>query len=73
MNRTRRPVVITQHGQARAVLLDISTYEDLRESVLMLRIVARGEADARAGKVVPVREAFRRIRQRLKDATRQRG
>ncbi|HEX4621371.1 MAG TPA: type II toxin-antitoxin system Phd/YefM family antitoxin [Myxococcaceae bacterium] len=66
VNETRRPLVITQHGQARAVLMDLTTYEELKESLLMLRLLARGEADVRAGRTVPVRAAFRRVRREIR-------
>jgi prevent-host-death family protein len=49
VSKTRRPMLITQHGQARAMLLDVASYEELKASLLMLRIVAPGEADIRAG------------------------
>lgn len=58
VERDRRPMVITQNGRARAVLMDIETWERMRESIAMLRIVARAEADFEAGRVSSTDEVF---------------
>lgn len=65
INESRRPVVITQNGEARAVILDVGTYEELRDAVLLLRIAAQGEADVEAARALPQEEVFARIRKRL--------
>jgi prevent-host-death family protein len=66
VKRSRRPVVITQRGEAQAVLLDVATYEALRDATLLLQLTAQGEADVQAGRTVPQAEAFARVRRRLK-------
>ena len=63
--RTRRPVVITQSGEPRAVLVDVDTYQQLRDGALLLKMIAQGEADARAGRLTPQDEVFRDLRSRL--------
>ena len=63
--RTRRPVVITQSGEPRAVLVDVDTYQQLRDGALLLKMIAQGEADARAGRLTPQDEMFRDLRARL--------
>jgi prevent-host-death family protein len=66
VNESRRPIVITENGEARAVVLDIESYEALRDATLLLRIAAQGEADLQAGRFLPQEEAFARVRSRLK-------
>lgn len=66
VNESRRPVVITENGEARAVVLDIESYEALRDATLLLRIAAQGESDLQAGRFLPQDEAFARVRSRLK-------
>ena len=61
----RRPVVITQSGEPKGVLLDFESYEELREATLLLKIIARGEADVRAGRTTGTDEVFRAARRRL--------
>jgi len=62
---SRRPVVITQSGVAKAVVLDIASYEELRDAMLLLKLTAQGEDDGRAGRTADHDEAFARARQRL--------
>ena len=45
VNTNRRPIVITQKGTARAVLIDIDSYEKQKNTLLMLKLVAQGEKD----------------------------
>ena len=47
---TRGPVVITQRGRAAAVLLSVDAYERSEEQRRMLRALARGDREARAGR-----------------------
>ena len=58
VERERRPLVITQNGRARAVLMDVESWEQLHESIAMLRIVAHAEADFEAGRVFSTDEVF---------------
>lgn len=57
--------VITQNGEAKAVIQDIEEYDKLQESLAMLKIIAQGKKDIDEGKTMPVREAFKLIRDRI--------
>lgn len=63
--RTRRPVVITQSGEPRGVLVDVTTYQELRDGALLLKLIAQGEADTRAGRLTPQDQVFKELRARL--------
>lgn len=65
VEETRRPVVITQNGRAKGVLLDVSTYEELRDATLLLKLIAQGEADEREGRVLSQGAVFAELRERL--------
>jgi prevent-host-death family protein len=65
VTESRRPVVITQNGEAKAVLLDIESYEALKNAALMHKLLAQGESDIRAGRTVTQGEALARVRARL--------
>lgn len=58
INATHRPVVITQNGEARAVLQDPESYEQMRRTLGLLKIVAQGEADVRAGQTLSPEAVF---------------
>jgi prevent-host-death family protein len=65
VEQSRRPVIITQSGEPRGVLMDFESYQELRQATLLLRLLAQGEADIRRGRVVPQDQVFRALRARL--------
>jgi prevent-host-death family protein len=62
VNRTHRHVVITQNGNARAVLVDPESFQKMRDTIGLLRLLAQGEADVRAGRTVDSDELFEALR-----------
>jgi prevent-host-death family protein len=46
-----RPIILTQRGRSAAVVLDIRTYQSMVDELDELRDIARGIADADAGRV----------------------
>jgi len=68
LTEDRQPFVITQNGEAKAVLVDIASYEETQETLALLKILALGEAQIARGEVVPAREAIDAIRADLRTA-----
>lgn len=66
----RRTVLITDGGKARAVLMDVASYDKWRQSVALLQLIAQSEADIEAGRVMPQEEAFARAERAIKRAER---
>ena len=58
------PYIITQNGEAKAVLLDFDTYEQTQETLALLKILALGEQQVREGKTKPASEVFERLQKR---------
>lgn len=61
VNTNKRPIVITQNGTAKAVLLDIDTYEKQKNTLLMLKLVAQGEKDIKNGNLVEQEKVFKKM------------
>jgi prevent-host-death family protein len=61
----REPLVITQNGEARAVIQDVASYDETQETLALLKVLALGNRDIEAGKVAPLAEAVERIRSRV--------
>lgn len=61
----REPVVLTVHGGARAVLQDVTVYEETQETIALLKVLALTNKQVEAGKVDRAFETFKRIRQRV--------
>ncbi len=58
----REPMVITQNGEAKAVLQDIASFEETQATLAMLKILALGNQDVAAGKAKPVADVVARLR-----------
>ncbi len=58
----RSALVITQNGEAKAVMQDVATYEQTQETMALLKILALGRREIEKGEVVPAAEALRRLR-----------
>ena len=65
VDESRRPVVITQSGEPKGVLMDFASYQELRKATLLLRLLAQGEADVRGGRSEPQEKVFKSLRKRL--------
>ena len=59
------PYIITQNGEAKAVLVDIDQYEETQETLALLKILALGSREVEDGAVHPAGEAFDRLRAAL--------
>lgn len=58
------PLVITQNGEAKAVLQDVGSYEAMQETLALLKLLALGQDDIAAGRTAPVEGMADRIRGR---------
>ncbi|MGV0984107.1 MAG: type II toxin-antitoxin system Phd/YefM family antitoxin [Limnohabitans sp.] len=58
----RQPMVITQNGEAKAVLQDVASFENTQETLALLKILALGNQDVAAGKLKPVADVVARLR-----------
>lgn len=61
------PLVITQNGEAKAVLQDIESYERTQETLALLKILVLGGRQIEEGKLTPAAEVWKRIRSRVED------
>ena len=60
----REPMVITQNGEARAVLQDVASYESTQEALAMLKILALGNRQVERGRIKPLNAVIARLRKR---------
>jgi prevent-host-death family protein len=58
----REPLVITQNGEAKAVLQDVASFEETQETLALLKVLALGQQDVEAGRVKPVADVVARLR-----------
>ena len=62
LGEQREPLVITQNGEAKAVLQDVASFEETQETLALLKILALSTHDVAGGKVKPVADVVARLR-----------
>ena len=62
----REPLVITQNGEAKAVLQDVASFEDTQETLALLKILALGNRDVEQDRLAPIADVATRLRKRSK-------
>jgi len=67
VNETRNPIVITQNGEARAVLLDTESYQEMLSAISILKLLSQSEKEIEDGKIEKDDEVFRDLRNSIDD------
>lgn len=67
LTQSREPMVITQNGEAKAVLQDVASYNETQETMALLKILALGNRDLEEGKVASANDVFARARSRARN------
>lgn len=62
LGEQREPLVITQNGEAKAVLQDVASYEATQETLALLKVLALGQPQVASGKVKPVADVVARLK-----------
>ena len=65
VNERRNPIIITQNGEARAVLMDINTYQDNEDAFALLSLLKMAEKDIENGNVKDSKIVFKELREKL--------
>jgi len=66
INDTHRPVIITQNGEPKAVLQDPKSYENMRNALSLLKLVAQSEEEIKKDKTKSQAEVFANLKKKLK-------
>ena len=62
LQKQRQPLIITQNGEAKAVIQDVASYEETQETLALLKILALGGEQVAQGNVKSVRDVVNRLR-----------
>ena len=57
VNESRNPIVITQDGEAKGVLLDAESFQEMKNALGILKLISQSENDIRRGNVVTHEDA----------------
>lgn len=66
INETHNPIVITQNGEAKAVLLDTESYQEMRNTLGLLKLLGESEKAIEKGEIYTQDEVFSQIEAKLK-------
>lgn len=64
LSEKQQTLIITQNGEAKAIVQDIKAYEELQESIALLKILAQSTADIQKGDLKPAKDVFKSIKDR---------
>ena len=62
LGEQREPMIITQNGEAKAVLQDVASFEKTQETLALLKILALANQEFAASKVKPLADVVARLR-----------
>jgi len=65
VNERKTPVIITQNGEAKAVLMDIETYQDTEDAFALMNIIKLAEKDIKNGNVKKADDVFKSLREKI--------
>ena len=67
VNETHNPIIITQNGEAKAVLLDTESYQEMLNTMGILKLLSQSEKDIEVGKVFKNEAVFQELRNNVKN------
>jgi prevent-host-death family protein len=65
VNERKNPIVITQNGKARAVLVDIETYQETQDAFALINLIKVAEKDIQDGNTEPAKKAFEDLKKEI--------
>jgi len=68
VNETQRPIIITQNGEAKAVIQDIKSYENLQKTLNLLKLIIQSENDIEKNNIIAQDELFNTLEKKLFDS-----
>lgn len=66
INETHRPMIITQNGEAKAVIQDPKSYEDMKNAISLLKLLSFAEEDIKNGNTHSQEDVFNSVEELLK-------
>lgn len=61
ISESREPLLITQNGEAKLVVMDVVSYEEQEQTIALLQLLAHGRREIEEGRVVPAADVFAQI------------
>ena len=65
LEEQRKPMIITQNGEAKAVIQDVASYEETQETLALLKILALGGQQVERGEITSIGKVASRLRSKV--------
>lgn len=65
LNEQHGTMIITQYGEAKAVIQDIAEYERIQEALALLKMVAQDQKDYEKGNTIPADKVFKELKEMI--------
>ncbi|MGD9553217.1 MAG: type II toxin-antitoxin system Phd/YefM family antitoxin [Arcobacteraceae bacterium] len=65
VNENQRTIIITQNGEAKAVIQDIKSYENMQNSLNLLKLIVQSENDIENNHIIPQEDMFNNLEKKL--------
>jgi prevent-host-death family protein len=61
LNKQHGTMIITQNGEAKAVIQDIAEYERIQEALALLKMATQGQSDYENNKTIPADQVLKEL------------
>lgn len=68
LSKEQKTLIITQNGEAKAILQDVRSFEQTQDSLAMLKILAQSNQSLNKGKARPYKNSFKKLKERIADS-----
>ena len=65
INQHKNPIIVTQHGEAKGVFLDVESYQDMINTLSLMKMLQFSEKSIREGKIYDSEQVFSEIRKKI--------
>jgi len=65
INNHKNPIIVTQHGEARGVFLDIESYQNMINALSLVKLLQFSEKAIREGKIYDNEQVFSELREKV--------
>jgi len=67
INESQRPIIITQNGEAKGVFLDSDSYQNMKNTISLMKLLLLAENEISQGKTIKQEDVFKKFDKKFKD------
>lgn len=67
INEKKRPVIITQNGEAKGVFIDSDTYQNMKNTMSLMKMLLIAENQVSQGQTIEQNQLFKKLDKKFED------